>query len=89
MGSAISLVLAILGLLGVGVLGYSFGRVRRPPVGASREHEVIVAGQKKVQAIEKEAADRSRRVDEDAAKARTLDPSDGLRDLIDEGEISR
>lgn len=89
MGSATSIILAILGLLGAGVLGYSFSKVRRTPVGARREHEVVVEGQKKVEAIEKEAAERTRRVDEDAAKSRTRDPSDGLRDLIDKGEISR
>lgn len=83
----IETLLALLGVAAVGLL--AFFRIRKSPVGARRENEIKVAGQRKVDAIQKKAAEQTSRVDEAEAKSRAKDPSDALRDLIDSGDIPR
>lgn len=79
--------LAILGVVGVGLL--AFFRIRKAPVGIRREHEIEVAGQRKVDAIQKKAADEAKTVNDAWNQSRAKDPSDALRDLIDKGDIPR
>ena len=81
----------ILGLLGaaVGVGLLAFLRVRRTPIGTRRERELVVAGQKKVDAINKKAAEARQSVEDEQAKSHASDPSDTLRGMIEKGEVDR
>ena len=79
--------LALLGVVGIGL--FAFLKVRKAPVGTRREHKIEVAGKRKVDAIEKKAAEEAKAVDDAWNKSRTLDPSDALRDLIEKGDIPK
>jgi len=87
--SAISTITAILAALGVGVLGYFLRGVLRPSSFAKREHEIEVAGQRKIDKINKDAAEEHKRVSDDLAKSRSKSASDAIIDLIESGKVSR
>ena len=83
--------LNLLGLLGalIGVGFFAFSKVRRSTVGTRRENKIKVEGQRKVEAIEKQAQERRDRVQEEIVGSRGKDPSDVIGDLIDRGDISK
>lgn len=83
----LELILGLLGVVGVGL--FAFLRVRKSPVGARREHEIEVAGERKVKAIRDQAAEARKRVEQDLADSRGKDPSDAIRDLIARGKVSK
>lgn len=82
---------SLLGILGaiIGIGFFAFTKVRRSTVGARRENEIKVEGQKKVDAINNKAAQERKRVQDELADSRSKDPSDAIGDLIDKGVISK
>lgn len=86
--SATSTIISILVALGAGGLGFLLRGAFVSSL-AKREHQIEVAGQRKIDKINEKATEEHKRVESAREESRRDTPANAIRDLIEKGKISR